>query len=244
MNRRGNRRQRLRTTQGAYRPDRPDEGCATDLSVAIFLLEGLRGAIIRVKALFLALWQRGRSECEEVKKDGSHDLSGIGVVADRIIGGEKSKGRQIMKRSIGRFTYPAVFVIAAAFLCAMAVLGSPAASLADDEAGRIESRIKAFHTKLGITEAQEEQWNKLAQVMRDNATTMHALMKARKEKGAMNAVDDLKSYTEFLDAQSAGLKSFIPPFEELYAAMSGDQKKNADQIFTKFVQKKAGKKKK
>jgi len=148
-----------------------------------------------------------------------------------------------MRRSIGRFTYPAAFVIAAAFFCAMAILGSPAVSKADDEAGRIEARIKAFHSKLGITEAQEEQWNKLAQVMRENATTMHALIQARKGKGAMNAVDDLKSYTEFLDAQSAGLKNFIPPFEDLYAAMSADQKKNADQIFTKFVQKKAKKKK-
>jgi periplasmic protein CpxP/Spy len=164
------------------------------------------------------------------------------AVASRIIGGEKTKGRQIMKRSIGRFTYPAVFVIVAAFLCAMAILGSPAASLADDEAGRIEARIKAFHSKLGITEAQEEQWNKLAQVMRENATTMHTLLTARKGKGAMNAVDDLKSYNEMLEAQAAGLRNFIPAFEELYAAMSDDQKKNADQIFTKFVQKKGKKK--
>jgi protein CpxP len=143
-----------------------------------------------------------------------------------------------MKRSIGRFTYPAAFVIAAAFLCAMAILGSPSVSKADTEPGRIEARINAFHSKLGITEAQEEQWSKLAHVMRENATTMHALIKARKERGAMNAVDDLKSYNEMLDAQSAGLKNFIPAFEELYAAMSDEQKKNADQIFTKFTHKK------
>ena len=147
-----------------------------------------------------------------------------------------------MKRSIGPFTFPIVLVMAAAFLCAMAILGSPAVSRADDQAGRIDARIKAFHSKLGITEAQEEQWSKLAQVMRENATTMQALITARKAKGAMNAVDDLKSYTEFLDAQSAGLKNFIPPFEDLYAAMSDDQKKNADKIFTKFVQKKGKKK--
>jgi len=147
-----------------------------------------------------------------------------------------------MRCSIGLFTHSAAFVIAAAFFCAVAILGSPAVSKADDEAGRIDARIKAFHSKLGITQAQEDQWNKLAQVMRQNATTMQALIKARKAKGAMNAVDDLKSYSEILDAQAAGLKNFIPPFEDLYAAMSDQQKKNADEIFTKFVQKKGKKK--
>ena len=148
-----------------------------------------------------------------------------------------------MIRSVGRFTYPTAFVIAAAFLCAMGILAGPAASKADDEASRIDQRIKAFHSKLGITEAQEEQWNKLAQVMRENATTMHALIQARKAKGAMNAVDDLKSYSEILDAQAAGWKNFTPPFEELYASMSDEQKKNADTIFTKVTTRKTRKKK-
>ena len=148
-----------------------------------------------------------------------------------------------MKRSIGRLGHPIVFVLAAVFLCAMAILGSSSASKANDEGSRIEERIKAFHSKLGIMQSQEERWNKLAQVMRENGIAMHALIQARKAKGAMNAVDDLKSYSEILDAQAAGLRKFIPPFEDLYASMSDEQKKNADKLFTKVTTHKMRKKK-
>ncbi|HUJ68582.1 MAG TPA: Spy/CpxP family protein refolding chaperone [Syntrophorhabdales bacterium] len=148
-----------------------------------------------------------------------------------------------MKRSIGRLGHPIVFVLAAASLCAMAILGSTSVSKADDEGSRIDERIKAFHSKLGIMQSQEERWNRLAQVMRENGVAMHALIQARKAKGAMNAVDDLKSYSEIQDAEAAGLRKFIPPFEDLYASMSDAQKKNADKLFTKVTTHKMRKKK-
>lgn len=108
---------------------------------------------------------------------------------------------------------------------------------------RTEARIKELHSKLKITEAQEEQWNKLAEVMRENAATMEPLVKARQEKGpTLNAVDDLKSYSKIADAHAEGLKKFIPVFEVLYASMSDDQKKNADKIFMKHDQKRAKRK--
>ena len=108
----------------------------------------------------------------------------------------------------------------------MATAGS--ASKAD----RVEARIKELHTKLNITPAQEEPWNKVAQVMRDNAKTMEALIKARSEKaGTMTAVDDLKSYSAIAEAHADGLKKFIPAFEPLYAGMSDAQKKSADTLF-------------
>jgi hypothetical protein len=83
-----------------------------------------------------------------------------------------------------------------------------------------------------ITPAQEELWNNVTQVMRDNAKTMEALIKARSEKAStMTAVDDLKSYSEIAEAHGDGLKKFIPVFEPLHASMSDAQKKNADTLF-------------
>jgi peptidoglycan-associated lipoprotein len=116
---------------------------------------------------------------------------------------------------------------------------TPKASRAD----RVEARIKDLHSKLKITSAEEEQWNKLAQVMRDNAAAMQPLIEARREKGNMNAVDDLTSYSEIQDAHAAGLKNFIAAFEPLYASMSDDQKKTADQLFTGLGHHKKSKKK-
>jgi hypothetical protein len=97
---------------------------------------------------------------------------------------------------------------------------------------RTEERIKELQGTLKITPAQEELWNALALVMRDNAKTMEALVKARAEITApMNAVEDLKSYGQITEANAEGLKKFIPAFEALYNSMSDEQKKNADVLF-------------
>jgi len=97
---------------------------------------------------------------------------------------------------------------------------------------RVEARIKELLAKLKITPAQQELWNNVTQVMRDNAKTMEALIKARSEKAStMSAVDDLKSYGEIAEAHADGIKKFIPVFEPLYASMSDAQKKNADTFF-------------
>lgn len=99
---------------------------------------------------------------------------------------------------------------------------------------RVETRIKELHGKLKITAAQESQWNAFAEVMRDNAETVDAVLKERSENlHAMNAVEDLRSYERLADAHADGLKKLVPAFEALYNTMSDDQKKNADAEFGK-----------
>ena len=106
----------------------------------------------------------------------------------------------------------------------------PAAKASGEE--RVEERIKEMHAKLKITQTQEDQWAKVAQVMRDNAKSMDALTQARFEHAkTMTAVDDLKSYGEITDAHADGIKKFTPVFATLYASMSDAQKKEADALF-------------
>lgn len=105
----------------------------------------------------------------------------------------------------------------------------PAAKASSED--RVEARIKDMHARLQITQAQEEQWSKVAQVMRDNAKQMDALTKTRAEKADMNAIEDLHSYGEIADAHAEGLKKFTPVFKTLYDSMSDAQKKNADAVF-------------
>jgi hypothetical protein len=88
-----------------------------------------------------------------------------------------------MKRIANQFNCPTMLAIAAVLLTFMvlssatlSIAASPKASKAD----RVETRIKELHTKLMITSEQEESWNKVAQVMRDDAKTMEDLIKARK----------------------------------------------------------------
>ena len=135
-----------------------------------------------------------------------------------------------MKRSAGQFIF-AVSILA--FVVLVGTTLSLAASKAPTpKVVSVEERIKTLHTALNITPEQEELWNNVAQVMRDNAKTMDALVAARSEKaGTMNAVDDFKSYGEITEAHTDGIKKFIPVFEALYASMSDAQKKNADTLF-------------
>ena len=140
-----------------------------------------------------------------------------------------------MKRITHQFTYPTVLAVAAMLLAFM-VLSSATPSLAASpkasKADRVEARIKELHTKLMITPEQEEAWNNVAQVMRDNAKTMEALIKARSENAStMTAIDDLKSYGEIAQAHADGIKKFTSVFEPLYAGMSDAQKKSADMLF-------------
>jgi hypothetical protein len=143
-----------------------------------------------------------------------------------------------------QFGYRTALAVAAAVLLAFIVLAVASPSIAaSPEPGtatagkaskteRVEVRIKELHTKLKITPAQEGLWDNVTRVMRDNAITMEALIKARSEKaGTANAVDDLKSYSGIAEAHADGLKKFIPVFEPLYASMSDAQKKDADTLF-------------
>ena len=99
----------------------------------------------------------------------------------------------------------------------------------------IDEWIAYLHDQLHITPAQTAQWNAVAQVMKDNAESIHRLVEERNQnQKAMDAVDDLRSYEQLTEAQVDGIKRLIPVFETLYAGMSDDQKKNADIVFASF----------
>lgn len=102
-------------------------------------------------------------------------------------------------------------------------------------AARAEKRAKELHDRLKITPDQEEAWSKVADVMRENQETIHALIKDRHETmGKRTAVEDLQSYEKVANAHAEGIKKLIPVFQALYDSMSDEQKKNADTVFGSF----------
>jgi len=95
-----------------------------------------------------------------------------------------------------------------------------------------EARIKQLHETLKITDAQEELWKNLTQVMRQNAKDMDAINKDMAENTqTMNAVDHMKFHSQITEVHLDQVKKFIPPFETLYASMSDGQKKITDTTF-------------
>jgi periplasmic protein CpxP/Spy len=141
-----------------------------------------------------------------------------------------------MKRISHQFTYAAARAVAVAGIAAVIAFASgpviAAKHSAQTRVDRVEARITDMHAKLKITQAQEDQWAKVAQVMRDNEKAVEPLIKARAENAkTMTAVDDLKSYAEITDAHADGIKKFTPVFAALYDSMSDAQKKQADALF-------------
>jgi protein CpxP len=108
-------------------------------------------------------------------------------------------------------------------------------SLAADDSkheDRAAARVNTLHAKLKITPAQEDQWAKVAQVMREDGERMDTLTQARVDHAkSMTAIDDLKSYEEITQAHANGIKKLRDAFEPLYASMSSAQKAEADSLF-------------
>jgi protein CpxP len=97
---------------------------------------------------------------------------------------------------------------------------------------KVEGHIKDLRARLKITSAEESQWNAVAQTMRETASELdaaigrrHAIMKTA------TAVEDLNAYADIAQSHADGVKRLSAAFAPLYAAMSGDQKKVADNVF-------------
>jgi hypothetical protein len=121
-----------------------------------------------------------------------------------------------------------LMLAAAAPTVAPADVGRPLVTSVD----RDEQRISQLHDRLGITASQEDLWGEVAHVMRLNDDRIDVLATERHGRAStMTAVEDLRSYGEITEAHAAGIRAFVPAFENLYNSMSTTQKANADIVF-------------
>jgi hypothetical protein len=114
---------------------------------------------------------------------------------------------------------------------------------------QVESRITAMHKRLKITSAQEADWGKFAQAMRDNASSAAQAYQDRADKLAtMSAVDNLQAYVQLEQTRVQGLQALVTAFQPLYNDFSPEQKSIADTMFRRqgerHAQKAAAKKEK
>jgi hypothetical protein len=97
---------------------------------------------------------------------------------------------------------------------------------------KIDAHINMLHKQLAITPAQDPQWTQFAQVMRDNAASMHAAFEARGAKlSDMNAADNMQSYAELARVHADNMQKLATSFQTLYASLSDQQKQTADAVF-------------
>jgi hypothetical protein len=94
----------------------------------------------------------------------------------------------------------------------------------------IEGRLAFLKTELKITDAQLPLWNAFAQAMRDDSTVQampHPMMEMNK---ATTLPDKIAARETMLTARLEALRKLKAAADPLYAALTIDQKKTADDI--------------
>jgi protein CpxP len=94
----------------------------------------------------------------------------------------------------------------------------------------VEQEITELRDRLHITPAQQQQFDAFAEIMRGNARELDELMRQQTQKPNKNAVDDMRFYLQFTEAQAEGLKRLLPVFQALYDALTDQQKRAADSV--------------
>jgi len=94
-------------------------------------------------------------------------------------------------------------------------------------ADRTEGRIAFLRTEIKITEAQLPLWNAVADVIRAEAKTGMGRMD---DMGQGSLTERLAALQKQLTSQAEALQKFKSAVDPLYATLSDEQKKTADQL--------------
>lgn len=97
---------------------------------------------------------------------------------------------------------------------------------------RVEAHLAGLHAQLGITQAQEPQWQEFARLTRDNATAMRQRFSERgNQLGQMSAADSMMNFAQISEQNAQDRMRLATAFRALYDAMSPEQKQRADVAF-------------
>ncbi len=101
-------------------------------------------------------------------------------------------------------------------------------------AGHVEGRLAFLKTELKITDAQLPLWSKFADALRNNAKTVGKVVQGSAASGGQSATlpDRLATREKFLIARLDALRNLKAAVDPLYAALSDEQKKTADELMT------------
>jgi hypothetical protein len=101
-------------------------------------------------------------------------------------------------------------------------------------AGHVEGRLAFLKTELKINDAQLPSWNAFAQAARENAKAMEEMMQGgggmMEKSQTATLPDKLAAREKMLSARLDVVRKLKAAAEPLYAALSADQKKTADEI--------------
>jgi protein CpxP len=107
-----------------------------------------------------------------------------------------------------------------------------------DFAARAEGRIAYLKAELKITPAQQAAFDRYAQVIRDDAAARQKAfqdMRGRRDQNnsqTMSAIDRVEQRAKMAQLRDQQQQQYLAAFRPLYASLSPDQKKTADDLST------------
>jgi hypothetical protein len=96
-----------------------------------------------------------------------------------------------------------------------------------------EGRVAFLKAELGITDGQKAVWDAYADAIKNNLQSMqgmHLMMKTVFE--AKTPVERLDAHVGAMESRLTALKAVKPALATLYAALTDEQKKKADELLT------------
>ena len=112
----------------------------------------------------------------------------------------------------------------------------PAAKQHHQRPNYIEGRIAFLKAELKITPAQEAQFDKVAQIMRENAQERRATFEKMRADHSreQTALQRLETGAHLASMHAQASDRFLAAFRPLYDSLSPAQKKTADALFNRF----------
>lgn len=103
----------------------------------------------------------------------------------------------------------------------------------------VEGHLAFLKTELKITDAQMPQWNRLADAVRSIAQSMKGMRQQMMQGGqgtqaGQSASARLDRQEQMLSARLEAVRSVKAAFDPLYTALSDEQKKTADELFSQM----------
>lgn len=113
--------------------------------------------------------------------------------------------------------------------------GCPMMGLAADghASAFAEGRIAFLKAELGITDAQKAVWDAYADAVKSNLESMQGMWQGMKSVAeAKSPVERLDARVAAMESRLAVLKEIRPSLANLYAALTAEQQKKADDLLT------------
>jgi Spy/CpxP family protein refolding chaperone len=143
----------------------------------------------------------------------------------------------MMKRTVLSAVAASIVATSSVFAQGTPDAGAPAPRGDYRPAGPMQHRLREVHDQLGITQAQQPQWEALVGTLRDNAAAMRADPAVQAiRSGRLDAVQELRAAADLARQRADAMQRTLPAVEALYAVLSPEQRQVADREISHLVQ--------